>query len=102
MPDETQVPEYYADLFEVVGNPYGSVLNFYLSSSDPRVATKKGIAKIRMSWEHAKAIAFILQRQIKAIEKENKVVYPIPPKVLSEMAITTTEWDQFWKTPKKK
>jgi len=68
MPDETQIPEFYTDLFEVVGNPYGVVMNFYLSSSDPRTATKQSIAKIRMSWEHAKAIAFILQRQIKAIE----------------------------------
>lgn len=102
MPDEAQIPEYYSDLFEVVGNPYGSVLIFSLISSDPRVATKQGIAKIRMSWEHAKAMAFILQRQIKSIEKETKVDYPISEKVLGEMNIKPEEWVKFWKTPKAK
>lgn len=100
MPDENQIPEYYTDMFEVVGGPYGITLNFMKSPPVPRTETKETVARIRMSWEHAKAMTFIMQRHVKTVERDVGVSYPMPSKVLSEMGIAKEDWDSFWKAEK--
>jgi len=95
MPDE-KIPEFYSDMFEVVASPYGVVLNFSAGPPEPRM-DKEPVARIRMSWEHAKSMTFIMARHIKKIEQETGVSYPIPTRVLSDMSIGLEDWDAFWK-----
>jgi len=99
MPDDKGIPEFYSDMFELVGGPYGVVFNFMKSPPVPRVETKETIARVRMSWEHAKAMTFIMQRHIRAVEQDTGVSFPIPTKVLSEMNIPGDDWEHFWRKP---
>ena len=98
MPDEKEIPEFYADMFEVVGGAYGIVLNFMKSPPVPRTELKETVARIRMSWEHTKAMTFIMQRHVKKVERDAGVSYPMPTKVLSDMGIAKEDWDSFWKS----
>lgn len=97
MPDEKEIPEFFTDMFEVVGGPYGIVINFMKSPPVPRTETKETVARIRTSWEHAKAMTFVMQRHVKKIEQDMGVSYPLPSKVLSDMGIAKEDWDTFWK-----
>lgn len=97
MPDEKEIPELYSDMFEVVSGPYGIVLNFMKSPPVPRAEIKETVARVRMSWEHAKAMTFIMQKHVKQVEREIGVSYPVPIKVLSTMGVAPEDWDAFWK-----
>jgi hypothetical protein len=96
---EKEVPEYYADHFMIAAGPYGAVINFAKSPPEPGPGkTPEVVARIRMSYEHMKAITFVLARHIKKVERENGVSYPIPGKVLSGMGIAAEDWESFWKS----
>jgi len=97
MPDDNLIPEYYSDMFEVVSGPYGIAFNFMKSPPMPRTETKETVVRIRMSWEHAKTMTFIMQRHVKRVERDTGVSYPMPIKVLSDMEIAKKDWDTFWK-----
>jgi len=49
----SEVPEFYSDMFEIVGGPFGIVINFRKGPAEPRMETRETAARIRMSWEHA-------------------------------------------------
>ncbi len=97
MPDDKPIPEFYSDMFEIVASPYGIVLNFSKGPPEPRM-DKEVMARVRMSWEHAKAMTFIMSRHIKQVEEGTGVSYPIPTKQLSEMGIGLEDWNVFWKS----
>jgi hypothetical protein len=97
MGEEKEIPEFYSDMFEIVGGPYGIVLNFRKGPPEPRMETRETVARVRMSWEHAKAMTYIMWRHIRRIEQESGVSYPIPPRVLSDMNIGREDWEGFWK-----
>jgi len=99
MPEEKQIPEFYSDMFEIVGGAYGVVINFKKGPSEPRETTHETICRIRMSWEHVKAMTYILHRYIRGVEKDSGVSYPLPPKVISDLGIGREDWDAFWKSP---
>ena len=54
------------------------------------------IATISVTMEHAKIIAFHMWRQILQLESGSGVVFPLPPALLDEMAISPQEWTGFW------
>jgi hypothetical protein len=101
MPSDSdkEIPEYYSDTFEIVGGPYGVTFNFKQGPPEPRMEARGTIARIRMSWEHAKTMTFVTSRYIKRIEQESGVSYPIPNKVLSDLGVAREDWDAFWKSP---
>ncbi len=98
MTNEEEVPEFYSDVFEVVGGPYGVVMNFREGPSEPRQETPQTVARIRMSWEHAKTMIYVMWRFIKKTEQDTGVSYPIPTKVLSDLKIGYEDWQDFWKS----
>jgi hypothetical protein len=97
MPDDNEIPEYYSDMFEVVGGAFGATLNFMVSPPVPRAETRETAVRIRMSWEHIKAMTFILQRHIKQVEQDQGISYPISNKTLVGMNIPPEDWNEFWK-----
>ena len=99
MPEEKEIPEFYSDQFMVSSGPYGVVINFRESPAEPGPGkVPDTVARIRMSYEHTKTMAFILCRHVKQIERNTGVSYPIPIKVLSELSIAPEDWENFWKT----
>ncbi len=97
MAEEKEVPEFYSDMFEIVGGPYGIVLNFRKGPPEPRLETRETVARVRMSWEHAKAMTYIIWRHIRRVEQDTGVSYPVPAKVLSDMGIGKEDWENFWR-----
>lgn len=98
MPDEKQIPEFYSDGFEVISGPYGIVLKFGKAVPDVHAETpREQVANIRMSWEHAKTMAYKMVEHVKKIENQTGVSYPIPQKILNDLSIPKEDWDSFWK-----
>lgn len=93
----SEVFEGYSDTFEVVTNPYGIVFNFNLSPANVR-ANPTEVARIRVSFEMAKVLTFLLLRLIKKREEETAVSYPIPVEVLNNLKIPKEDWDTFWRS----
>ena len=74
MPD---APDVYTDQFQVNFGPYGCLLNFMVSGTQP-VAPGTApqidrVASVRMSLEHLKVMTYILHRQM-----VNTNVRPVP------------------------
>lgn len=88
----------YADNFEAVGNPYGMTLNFAMSvtRSQSYPIAPAEVARVRMSWEMAKVLSYILANLVKRTEGERGVSYPIANEVLNSLKIPKEDWDAFW------
>lgn len=93
------LPDIYADQFNISLTAYGVSLTFSLtphvlglapSGGAPTVTPK---AVIRMSLEHAKIMTMILRRQLKRFELE-ALGDPIrvPARVLKELELSEGEW----------
>lgn len=96
----TEPVDVYADQFLVTIGPFGANLSFdvnvpHPSGVSPQAAQR--IATIRMSTEHLKALAFILARQVKEIERQFGVKYDVPMQVRNQLGIGPEDWDLFWK-----
>lgn len=93
--------EAYSDTFEALGNVYGMVINFNLSP--PELGPPKNpttVARMRLSWEMAKVLTFVLLRYIKKTESMRGVSYPIPTEMLNSLKIASEDWDALWASPK--
>lgn len=82
MPD---VPDIYADAFNMSCSPYGVTMSFYVldEATDPgdKGMKRRKVLTLRMSLEHAKAQAMIMHKHLKEFET-NILKTPIP--VISE------------------
>ena len=99
MPEEKEIPEYYADQFMLAGGPYGVVVSFAKSPPEPGAGkVPETVARVRMGYEHLKTMTFVLARHVKKVERENSVSYPVPSKILSNLGIAKEDWDGFWES----
>lgn len=89
----------YADNFEAVGNPYGMTLNFAVSVPRPSFSpiAPVEVARVRIGWEMAKVLSYILTHLVKRTEFERGVSYPIAVEVLNSLKIPKEDWDAYWK-----
>lgn len=100
MPEEKEIPEVYSDQFMISGGPHGLVINMKKSPPEPAPGkVPETVARVWMSYEHAKMVAFMLCRHIKKIEGDTGVSYPVPTKVLSSLGVGPEDWQTFWKSP---
>ena len=93
-----EVPRYYSDAFEVVGNPWGLTIKF--SRRTPTAgppSPPEELVHIDMSWEHAKTMTYILWRYIRETEHSMGVSHELPLRVLSDLRIGKEDWDNFWR-----
>jgi len=98
MPEEKEIPEFYSDQFMISSGPYGMVINFRKGPREPGPGkVPETVAAIRMSHEYIKTMTFLLARHIKKIERDSRVSYPVPTKVLSDLSIAPEDWDGFWR-----
>ena len=99
MPDPVDV---YTDQFQVSTGPFGSVLNFHLTSREPVAQGAmqqhpERVATLRMSLEHLKTMAFILHRQIMMHERNTGVRIQLPQIVLNGLQVGREDWYKFWR-----
>lgn len=100
MTEEKDIPDVYSDQFMIGGGPYGVVINLNKSHPEPGGGKlPETVARVRMSYEHAKMVAFMLCRHIKKIENESGISYPVSTKVLSSLGIGMEDWESFWQSP---
>lgn len=100
MAEDKDIPEFYSDQMMISGGPHGLVLNLKKSPPEPMPGkVPDTVARVWMSYEHAKMVAFMMCRHIKKIESDNGVSFPISSKVLSSLGIGFEDWESFWKSP---
>ena len=98
----------YADVFDLTLSPYGAAFRFGLSgpvvqTRDPKDAGKvinqqqiEQGARVYMSLEHLKALAFVCTREVLRHERAMEIEVKLPAKVIESLGCTTDEWGQFW------
>ena len=61
-----------------------------------RTITQEDVGTIRMHFEHAKLMAFLLRRTLAGYEQQFDVSVSVPGSILNFSQITDKEWDEFW------
>jgi hypothetical protein len=83
----------YADGAQVSVSPFTVTLSFTLAPPGPTTAgaVPIRIGEIRMSQEHAKVMAIILRRQLKAYEDSSGQQIPVHPQVWQQLGLSRQE-----------
>lgn len=92
MPD---TPEFYIDQVVLGLGPFGAALTFGLGPAHPspgQIPPSQDVVRIRMSLEHAKVLAMILKRQLKAYEEQTSAPINIPRVVYNAMGLSQEDW----------
>lgn len=87
-------PDLYSDVFAIHVNPWSAVVDFglrALSTEEQNVV----VVRVRMSPQHAKAVALLLLRTVRKYEADQGVNIAIPPVILRELGIPPEDWTQF-------
>lgn len=99
MPNEPA--DVYADQVGINIGPFGSALNFAVSSPMPPpgggAIPGHPIATVRMSLEHLKLMAFMIHRQLRQYERSAGIRVPISQDVLNQLRVGQEDWREFWK-----
>ena len=61
-----------------------------------RTITQEDVGTIRMHFEHAKLMAFLLRRALAGYEQQFDVSVSVPASILNFNQISDGEWDEFW------
>ena len=98
----TEPVSVFIDQFQRNTSPYGATLNFMLTDPMPpspgTPPKSERQATVRMSLEHMKVMAFIMQRWVKQDQKpQNRTTIQIPMQMLNQMGISLEDWDACWK-----
>ena len=91
MPD---IPEFYVDQVILNVAPFGTAMTFGLGPPHPspgQTPPAQEVVRIRMSLEHAKVLAILLKRQLKAFEEQGQVTINIPRIVYRAMGLSEQE-----------
>ena len=97
----TEPVSVFIDQFQLNTSPYGATLNFMLTDPMPpspgTPPKSERQATVRMSLEHMKVMAFIMQRSVKQYEAQTGTTIQIPMQMLNSMGISLEDWDACWK-----
>jgi hypothetical protein len=92
--NESVVPDIYADSTQISTTPYGVTITLgrtppHHSGPTPPIAEK--LTVVRMSMEHAKVVAMLLRKQLKAFERANGEI-PLPPELYATLGVAREDW----------
>lgn len=91
----------YVDQMTIGAGPFGVALNFRKTSPRPVAPGTnlqvEEVGTVRMSLEHFKVMAFLLQRQIREVESQLGVQIPIPVQLMNQLKIAPEDWERFWR-----
>ena len=96
MPDQgDEVPDLYADAFQVTITAFGGNLTFSRREAHP-VATRQQVLKelvtVRMSVEHLKVMTMMLRRQVKEYEEHVGSPIRMAPELYQQLGIAEEDW----------
>ena len=101
MAESESVPDVYVDQVQINTSPFGATINFMLTGSTPpppgRPPSVQRKVDVRMSLEHLKVMAYILQKQVRQHEESTGVRIEIPTRLLGETGIAPEDWETFWR-----
>jgi hypothetical protein len=83
-------PEVYADAVQMHVTPYTFILNFLVAAPLPG-GQDSPAATVRMSHEHAKAMAIMLRKNLKAYEDSNQALIPLHPELWKQLGLSKHE-----------
>lgn len=88
------VPDFYVDATQISTTPYSVVLTLGRNPphhSGPGPVIAEQLAVVRLSLEHAKVIAMLLRKQLKAYERANGEI-PLPPELYTGLGVAKEDW----------
>ena len=90
----------YSDQFGLNIGAYGTTLNFHLTPALPSapgaLAQADRVATVRMSLQHLKVMAFVIQHQLVQYERQTGVDIQVPQELLNGLRIANEDWQGFW------
>jgi len=89
------IPEFYIDQFRVTLGAFGAAMTFGVSDPHPnpgQIQPAQDTVRLRMSLEHAKVMAMLLKRQIKAFEEQTAISINIPRQVYNGLGLSQEDW----------
>ena len=90
----------YSDQFMITTTAFGANLSFLVNTAHPEQSKPippEKLATIRMSIEHLKVMAMIVVKQIKKTESDSGMNFAVDQRVLNQLGIAPSDWDEFWK-----
>ncbi len=89
---DSDVPELYCDGAQVGLTPFTAILSLTMQpSGQTGQMPPTRVANIRMSLEHAKVMAIVLKKQIKAYEAQTGVDIQLPAQLYQQLGISKQE-----------
>jgi len=85
-----QAPDLYTDSVQIGMGPFGAVLILGMQTGQPGTAPTK-VANVRMSLEHAKVLAIMLKKQLRAFEESMGADIPLHPSLYTQLGLSKTE-----------
>ncbi|MBI4607934.1 MAG: hypothetical protein HY726_02860 [Candidatus Rokubacteria bacterium] len=95
MTSPSHANEYCEDQFMVSPGASGVVVTFGVSPLQPAghaSPSPNDLVRIRMNLQHAKLMAMILRRDLKAYERTNGISIEVPPKLYSGLGVSSQDW----------
>ena len=92
-------PSNYADVFDLTLSPYGATFRFGVRGPVDPKTSQQSIelnARVFMSLEHLKAMAFVMTREVLRHERTMDVQIKLASAVVKTLEVSQDEWDQFW------
>ena len=86
---DPDVPDFYVDSFSIGHSPFTVVLDY---SVKQRSGGEKPLVRLRMSPQHAKAVAIVMRNVLKSSEVTWGRI-PLPPELLTQFGLTPeSDW----------
>lgn len=91
----------YSDQFQLGLGPFGSTMNFSVSSPKPPAPGSppqaEALATVRTSIEHLKVMAFTIRRSVLEYEQKSGLKVGVSILALNAVNISPEDWESFWK-----
>lgn len=89
---EAEVPELYCDGAQVGLSPFTAIISLTMQpAGQTGTMPPIKVANVRMSLEHAKIMAIILRRQIKAFESQFGIEIQVPNAIFQQLGLSRQE-----------
>ena len=94
MSDERPLDDIYIDSVQLTVGAYGVAMTLGLNPPHPVPPAQTAadpLVVVRTSLEHAKILAMLLRKHLKAYEQNNGEI-PIPPEVYTGLGVAKEDW----------
>ena len=92
---DSEIPEFYVDQYRCTLSGFGAAMTLGLTPAHPdtgKPQPSQDLVRVRMSLEHAKVMAMILRRQLKAFEEQTGAVINIPRQIYNSVGLSPEDW----------